>query len=67
LKTHRGEASTVRYCGSGDHGEVAAAFPGGDGVHEDAQEVTTRTVAKEDALGFPAATAKGGWRSRPWR
>jgi hypothetical protein len=53
--------------GSGDHGKVAAAVPGGDEVLDGAQEVTGMTMVKEDARGFPAVTARGGWRSRPWQ
>jgi hypothetical protein len=38
--THQKEASTARSGGSGIHGEVAAAVPGGDEVLDGAQEVT---------------------------
>jgi hypothetical protein len=67
VMTHRRKALMAGFGGSRAHGEVAAAVPDGDEVLDGAQEITAMTMAKEDAQGFPAVTARGGWRSRPWQ
>jgi hypothetical protein len=40
VATRRRRASMARSGGSGNHGEMAAAIPGGDEVPDNAQEVT---------------------------